>query len=279
VIETGTGGVVATVATSDLTAVRRSAFGHAELFSYLAADGATPLVGSIQFPSSFDPAQRYPVLVELYGAPESAVAAPSERFILPDPIAEFGFLIVRLSSRAAPWVAKGARDSVYGALGRADVDDIAQGIRALARRPFVDAAAIGVHGASYGGYLATMLMLRHGSLVRAAVASSPVIAWERYNPVYSERYMGLFEESRTQYRESSALHHADRLQGRLLIYWGTADRNVAPAHAEALVAAIRGAGGRVDVQVDEGAGHGSISRARLLAYFVQHLGDAVRPTP
>ena len=67
-----------------------------------AADGHTPLYGSIAFPSNFDASKTYPTLVQVYGGPEYADYAPSETFVAPSLTTEYGFLVVHLSSRAVP---------------------------------------------------------------------------------------------------------------------------------------------------------------------------------
>ena len=60
---------VATVAETDRTAFDAAGFKPAELFTYTAADGTTPLFGLLHKPSNFDPAKKYPVLFSVYAGP------------------------------------------------------------------------------------------------------------------------------------------------------------------------------------------------------------------
>lgn len=242
------------------------------MFSYLAADGVTRLFGRVEFPSTFNPSTLYPVFVRVYGAPESTAQAVDERFSIPADT-ELGFLVVTLSSRALPGVGRQAMDSIRGALGGADVDDFANGIRALRERSYVDGNAVGVSGTSYGGYVAAMLLLRYPELVAAASASSPLVVWDDYDPAYAERYMGRPQENPDGYRDGSLLTYAARLRGSLQIYYGTADGNVPPRHAQRLIEAIRAANPHADVEVvvGNGAGHTSVSHVRLLAFFLDRL--------
>src|SRR4029078_2700187 len=78
----------------------------AELFTFAAADGKTTLRGVLQFPSTFDPAKKYPVLVSVYGGPECSSLTARETFVLPSPLTEYGFLVVNLDSRAIPGLGK-----------------------------------------------------------------------------------------------------------------------------------------------------------------------------
>jgi dipeptidyl-peptidase-4 len=271
VVDARTGETVAEVATSDLTTFNRLGLKTLETFTYLASDGRTPLYGSIQFPSNFDPSKRYPVLVPVYGGPESSITAVTERFTVPSPTTEYGLLIVTLSSRAAPGMGKRTLDAIHRTLGQADVDDLAAGIASLSSRPYVDRARIGVYGTSYGGYTAAMLALRYPALVAAASASSPVTAWEHYNAIYAERYMGTPQDNPEGYRLGSPITHAANLDGRLLLYFGTADHNVHPSHALALVRALERANKRVEVHVGTGEDHTSVGYGRMMEFFLERL--------
>ena len=69
--DAATGATVASLAESDTTTFTALGLKKAEMFSYIAADGKTPLRGLIEFPSTFDPGKTYPALVSVYGGPSS----------------------------------------------------------------------------------------------------------------------------------------------------------------------------------------------------------------
>ncbi len=125
------GKVVAELAKSDLTKFDELGLKKAEMFTYKAADGKTTLHGLIQFPSNFDPSRKYPVLVPVYGGPASASNTARETFVTPNAMAEYGFLIVNLDSRAAPGMGKRTLDSIYLKLGQVEIDDMAEGVKSL----------------------------------------------------------------------------------------------------------------------------------------------------
>src|SRR5207237_10243593 len=139
----------------------------AEMFTYMAADGKTPLRGLIQFPSTFDPSKRYPALVSVYGGPASASSTARETFVLPTAIAEYGFIILNLDSRAVPGQGKRTLDSIYLKLGQVEMDDMAEGVKALWARPYLDKTRVGMYGTSYGGYSSVMEILRHPDVFAA----------------------------------------------------------------------------------------------------------------
>lgn len=269
------GRTVAELASSDLERYRALGFRPAEMFTFTAADGRTTLHGLVQFPSNFDPAKKYPVLVPVYGGPASGSNTARETFVAPSPLAEYGFLIVNLDTRSTPGQGKRRLDDIYLKLGQVEIDDMATGVRALASRPYVDPARVGIYGTSYGGYASVMSILRHPDVYAAASASSPVTAWNNYDSIYTERYMWIPQENEDNYRLGSAMAYANDLRGRLMLYYGTADNNVHPSNMMQLVKALQEAGKSFEVQVGPDRGHSGINQERMMEFFIEHL--IVRP--
>ena len=86
---------------------------------------------------------------------------------------------------------------------------MAEGVKALSSRSYVDKSRIGIYGTSYGGYASVMSILRHPELYAAASASSPVTAWNHYDSIYTERYMWIPQENKVGYDAGSAMTYAD----------------------------------------------------------------------
>jgi dipeptidyl-peptidase-4 len=267
----GTGAVVAELAQSDVTRFNELGLKKAEMFTYKSADGGTTLHGLIQFPSNFDPTRKYPVLIPVYGGPASAGNTARETFVPPVAAAEYGFLIVNLDSRSAPGRGRRALDQIYLKLGQTEIDDMAEGVNALAARPYVDAKRIGMYGTSYGGYSAVMSILRYPGLYAAASASSPVTSWHHYDTIYTERYMWIPQENAAGYDAGSAMTYVKNLKGRLMLYYGTADNNVHPSNMMQLIAALQSAGKSFDVQVGPDRGHSGINPDRMMEFFIENL--------
>jgi dipeptidyl-peptidase-4 len=269
--------VIATIAESDLTRFGELGLKKAETFTYKAADGKTTLYGTIQFPSTFDSAKKYPVLVSVYGGPASSSNTARETFIAPSAMTEYGFLLVNLDSRAAPGQGKRLLDEIYLKLGQVEIDDMAEGVKALWNRPYVDRTRIGIYGTSYGGYSSLMSLLRHPDVFAVASASSPVTAWYHYDSVYTERYMWIPEENKGGYEAGSAMTYAKNLKGRLMLYYGTADNNVHPSNMMQLIAALQQAGKSFELQVGPDRGHSGINGDRMMEFFIENL--IMRPAP
>jgi dipeptidyl-peptidase 4 len=263
------GKLIAELASSDAAKFEQLGLKKAELFTYKAADGKTELHGLLHKPSNFDPSKKYPLLVSVYGGPESNGAR--ETFTLPNAITELGFLFATLDSRSAAGRGKKFLDAIYMHLGGPEIDDQASGVRALGQRPYVDGAKVGIFGTSYGGYASVLCLLRYPDVFRAASASSPVTDWRIYDSIYTERYMWVPQENKAGYDFGNAMSYAEKLDGRLLLYYGTADNNVHPSNSLQLISALQRAGKSFEVQVGPDLGHTSVRQDRMLEFFIENL--------
>jgi dipeptidyl-peptidase 4 len=270
-VDAASGKVLAQLAKSDTTRYEAAGFKKAEQFSYRAADGKTTLYGQIGFPSNFDPSKKYPTLVSVYGGPVLASSIPTETFATPTANAEYGFLTVLVSYRGAPGTGKRAADAMYMHLGVNDIDDMAEGIKALWNRPYFDKTRVGIYGTSYGGYTSAMMLLRHPDVVTVASSSSPVTDWRNYDSIYTERYMWIPQENAEGYDAGSALKYASNLRGRLLLYYGTADNNVHQNNSVQLIQSLQRAGKSFELQIGPDQPHTGVNPQRMMEFFIENL--------
>jgi dipeptidyl-peptidase-4 len=260
---------VAELARSDLSGFDELGLQRVEMFTFKAADGETELHGMLHKPSNFDPSRKYPVLVSVYAGPGSNGAR--ERFTLPNVLTEYGFLVVSMDSRSASGRGKRFMDAIYLKLGIVEVDDQAAGVRSLWDRPYVAPDRVGIFGTSYGGTASAMALLRHPEVFQAASASSVVTDWRHYDTIYTERYMWIPQENEAGYDAGSAMTHVDKLRGRLMLYYGTADNNVHPSNTMQLIEALQRAEKSFEVQVGPDRGHSGLNRDRMMEFFIENL--------
>ena len=270
-VDAATGKPVADLAAADMTKFNQLGLKKAEMFTYKAADGKTTLHGLVMFPSNFDPSKKYPTLVSVYGGPAAASNCARETFVQPTPMTEYGFLLLNLDTRATPGMGKRHLDAIYQKLGVTEMDDMAEGVKALWTRPYFDKDRVGIYGTSYGGYSALLCVLRHPEAFKAGSASSPPTAWYHYDTIYTERYMWIPQENKEGYEAGNAMALADKLNGRLLIYYGTADNNVHPTNSMQLIQALQRAGKSFEVQVGPDAGHSGVRPDRMMEFFIENL--------
>ncbi len=263
------GTVFARLATSDLTRAKQLGLRPVELLKFKAADGLTDLFGLLHFPSNFRANKKYPLLVSVYGGPETVGAR--ETFTLPNQLTEFGFLVATFDSRSASGRGKQFLDAIYQTLGIVEMDDQAAGVRSLYSRPYVNRARVGIYGTSYGGTASATCLLRHPDVFQAACSSSPVTDYRNYDSIYAERYLWIPQEAKAAYDAASLMTYAPNLRGRLMLFYGTADNNVHPNNAMQLIAALQRAGKSFEVQVGPDIGHASINRDRMMEFFIENL--------
>jgi dipeptidyl-peptidase 4 len=263
------GKVLSTVAETDLSEFTKLGLQRVEQFTFTSADGVTPLHGMLHKPHNFDPAKRYPVIFSVYAGPGNTGA--SENFTSPNPLTEYGFLVVTVDTRAASGKGKRSMDAIYEKLGQVEVDDIAAASRHLATRPYVNGQRVGIFGTSYGGYASALALLRHPDAFYAAAASSSVTSWDHYDTIYTERYMYTPQANPEGYKLGSAMEYVNNLKGRLMIYYGTADDNVHPNNSMQLIKALQAAGKSFQVQVGPDAGHTGLNQQRMMEFFIEAL--------
>ena len=116
-----------------------------------------------------------------------------------------------------------------------------------------------------------MELLRHPDVFAAASASSPPTDWRNYDTIYTERYMWIPEENAAGYDAGAAMTYAERLKGRLLLYYGTADNNVHPSNSLQLIRALQQAGKSFDLQVGPDQGHSGVNQQRMMEFFIENL--------
>lgn len=266
-------GVVSMLATSNTEPMKAVGITPPEMFTFIAADGATPCYGLLYKPTNFDPTKKYPVLMSVYGGPDSDMISESfmgMRFGA-ETTTELGFLVVKISGRGTKGRGKAFMDATYGKLGIVEIDDHAEAIKYLRQRPYVDGTKVGIHGVSYGGYTSALCILRHPDVFQAACAQSAVTDWRNYDTIYTERYMGLPQENKSGYDAGSAMRYVNQLKGRLMLFYGTADNNVHPANTHQLIQALQRAGRSFDLQIGPDQGHTGLGFARMMEFFHEAL--------
>jgi acetyl esterase/lipase len=165
-----------------------------------------------------------------------------------------------------------------------EVEDQITAVQYAVQCGVADPQRIGIYGWSYGGYLAALCLCRAPHIFRVAVAGAPVTSWDGYDTHYTERYMGLPQENREQYKSSALLDAVSQLQihQKLMIVHGLIDENVHFRHTERLVHHLIALGKEYDLLLFPEERH-SPRRLRdrvymeqqISSYFVRHLMNAI----
>jgi dipeptidyl-peptidase-4 len=207
-----------------------------------AADGQT-LHWEMRKPAGFDPAKRFPVIVQVYGGPAGALvqrhwASPADQLLL-----DAGYILFSIDNRGTPNRSVAFKTAFDRQTGGPDVADQLVGAAYLKSLPFVDGARLGVTGYSNGGYMTLMLLTVPNSPFAAGVAGAPVTDWTLYDTAYTERYMGTPADNPAGYRASQVTARLDNLKpGSLLLIHGMADDNVIFENSTRVIHALQAKG-------------------------------------
>jgi dipeptidyl-peptidase-4 len=228
----------------------------AEVGTLSAADGQT-LYYQLFKPLHFDPAKRYPAIVDVYGGPGvQRVINNWHGNSFTQILTRAGYLVFTLDNRGSAHRGTAFQNPIHDRMGDVEVADQVQGARWLGSQSFVDPARIGVWGWSYGGYMTLNLMFKAADVFRAGVSGAPVTDFTLYDTHYTERYLDRPQDNAAGYAASSVLPYAKDLKGPLLVMHGMADDNVLFLNSTKLFRRLQDLSKPFDVMVYPGAKHG-----------------------
>ncbi len=122
-------------------------------------------------PPDFNPARRYPLLLDVHGGPHSVF------FDAFYPIHQIGatngYVVLAPNPRGSSSYGLGFAAGVHGDWGGGDYMDIMAALTEAVKRPYIDEQRVVIHGSSYGGYMASWAV-GHTERFRAAVIAAPV---------------------------------------------------------------------------------------------------------
>jgi dipeptidyl-peptidase-4 len=224
-----------------------------EFFHVTVPDGAT-LDGWMIKPRDFDPAKRYPVLVQVYGEPAAQTVVDRWGGVQEQwhrMLADRGYIIMSVDTRGTP-APKGRdwRKVIYGAIGPISSREEADAVRVLTRtRPYLDSSRVAIWGWSGGGSSTLNAMFRYPDVFSVGMAVAPVADQRLYDTIYEERYVGLPQDNPKGYELGSPISFAAGLAGKLLVVHGSGDDNVHYQGTERLVNRLVALGKSFDLMV------------------------------
>jgi dipeptidyl aminopeptidase/acylaminoacyl peptidase len=131
-----------------------------------------PIECRLWLPPTFDPNQRYPLMLDIHGGPNSAFY---DAFNLTQQVlATAGFIVLAVNPRGSTTYGNAFTMAVLGDWGGEDYQDLMAAVDLVAERPYVDSTRLGVHGYSYGGFM-TSWIVGHTPRFKAAVVGAPCI--------------------------------------------------------------------------------------------------------
>ena len=240
-----------------------------KLFSFTTSDSVS-LDCSMIRPFGFDSTKKYPVILSIYGGPEShSVYNSYDASGWDQWLAQEGYIVVDVNNRGNANYGSKFMKIVYKKLGYWESHDFVETAHYLSSLPYVDSTKIAIMGTSYGGYSTVYTMLTHPGVFKVGIANSPVTDWRLYDDIYTERYMGLITENDSGYVKSSCMTYADSLRGKMLVVHSMMDDNVHPINTMHLLTALENAGKDVDLRIFPPGAHGAVYSPKTLLLLFQ----------
>jgi len=249
-------------------------------FVEVKADDGAVLYGRLVKPADFDPAKKYPAIVNVYGGPHVQLIQNrwGETSLMDHLFAQEGFLIWSLDNRGSWGRGHAWESTIFKDMGRHELADQLTGVAYLKSLPYVDGNRLGIWGWSYGGYMTLYTLTHAPDVFKCGAAGGPVTDWKFYDSIYTERYMRTPEENPAGYKDASPLEAADKLKANLLLIHGADDDNVHMQNTMEFVNALVKAGRPFELYIQPGQKHGfqgdtvrTYLNTRLLEFFKKNL--------
>ncbi len=241
-----------------------------ELGTVRSADGKFDNYYRLYYPAGYDPSKKYPIIVYVYGGPHSQMVRNSwlggirmwEMMM-----AQKGYFVYVQDNRGTQNRGAAFEKAINRQCGVAEAEDQIYGLeRLLDRIPAIDRNRIGVHGWSYGGFMALTLASERPELFKVTVAGGPVTDWQWYEVMYGERYMDTPQANPGGYSQTSLVSKAGNIPGRVLICQGVLDDTVVWQHALNFVQMRIEAEKPVDFFAYPREAHNMMGRSRVHLY-------------
>jgi len=147
--------------------------GTQEEIWYTSADGYK-IQGWVVKPPNFDPAKKYPLILEIHGGPHSMYNL-AFNFARQQQAAD-GYVVLFTNPRGSTGYGSAFGNAIKFAYPGKDFDDLMAGVDTVIGRGYADANNLFVYGCSGGGVL-TAWIVGHTKRFNAASSNCPVINW------------------------------------------------------------------------------------------------------
>jgi dipeptidyl aminopeptidase/acylaminoacyl peptidase len=253
------------------------------------ADG-TLVESWMMTPSPGEEPGKLPLILTVHGGPHWPAGW---RFSFENQrLAALGYAVVVSNPRGSQGYGEAFSSAIHADWGRLDAEDVLAVTAHFSRRTSVDAHRIAISGASYGGYL-TSLIASRSSLFVAAIAENSVIDLTSLSGTTADNGALIAAELGSTmwqdpelYRRLSPLSYAQAIEIPFLLVHGELDQNCPIGQSEQMYSSLKSLGRDVSFLRLPGEGHGMVLNGShqhrierwtvLDAFLATHLGQAAR---
>jgi dipeptidyl aminopeptidase/acylaminoacyl peptidase len=194
-------------------------------------------------PPDFDPAKKYPLILQIHGGPFSNYG---DRFDLQAQIwAAKGYVVLYTNPRGSTSYGEEFANLIHHAYPGHDFEDLNSGVDAILTKGYIEPDSLFVTGGSGGGVL-TCWMIDHIDRFRAAASLYPVINWYSWTltsdlPSFSTEYWfpGNPWDHTDEYMKRSVISLVKNVKTPTLLMTGDEDFRTPISEAEQYYAALK----------------------------------------
>lgn len=204
----------------------------------------------VYFPPDFEDSRRYPLVLEIHGGPNGAFY---DSFVpLQQLLATNGYITLAVNPRGSSTYGDDFMTAVLDDWGGEDYLDLMAAVDEVSARPYVDEGRMGVHGYSYGGFMASWIV-GHNHRFRAAVVGAPctdLVAMYGTSDIginFGEvQWGGTMERAYQKLVDHSPITYASNVETPVLLQHGEADLRCPISQSEAYFVRLK----RLDKKVE-----------------------------
>ncbi|KAH8698606.1 putative dipeptidyl peptidase IV [Talaromyces proteolyticus] len=207
-----------------------------------------------------------PLLVWMHGGPTYHV--PPGLALTTQYWTSRGYAYVLVNHVGSTGYGRAYRELLDGEWGAAEIADAASCVKYLASEGVIDSSRVGIVGESAGGYSVMQALYTYPDIWAAGISIYGISSLSEFAETthkFESHYIDSLvlgkggktkEEIETIYKSRSAVYHAEKIKGPLLLQQGDVDTIVPAWQATHMVEKMRELGKTVEIEIYPGEGHG-----------------------
>ena len=225
--------------------------------------GDAKVQGWVVKPPDFDPAKKYPLILEIHGGPFSMYSVAFNYMF--QNFAANDFVVLYVNPRGSTGYGTAFSGGIDHNYPGPDYDDLMAGVDATIGKGFVDTTRMYVSGCSGGGVLSSWV-IGHTDRFAAAAVRCPVIDWMSMTgntdiPLFTYSFFQKpFWEDPAEWLSHSSVMTAGKVTTPTLLMTGVLDRRTPMPQTEEYYSALKVRGVPVKLLQFEGEYHGTASK-------------------
>ena len=236
--------------------------GHTEAINWKST-GDTRVEGWYITPPGFDPARKYPLILEIHGGPYASYGTGFD--YMWQNFAANGYVVLFLNPRGSTGYGQDFSDGIDHNYPGPDLDDLLSGVDAVVAKGFIDTTRLYVSGCSGGGVLSSWVT-SHSDRFAAAAVRCPVTDWLSMAghtdvPLFTYSFFKKpFWEDSSEWLAHSSLMQVGKVTTPTLLMTNVLDSRTPMPQTEEYYAALKMRGVPTALLQFEGEFHGTGSK-------------------